>query len=115
MTAGQAWAAGFNLKALGRPRVAGVNNNNANNRFRAAGGPVRKGIPYVVGENKAEVFVPDQNGSILPDTRGGGGRGGGSGGNIQIFIAGSLVTEKEMIEKTRRALIRRGIDGSTGF
>jgi hypothetical protein len=36
------------------------------NMFRATGGPVRKGQPYVVGENRAELFVPDQNGKIVP-------------------------------------------------
>ncbi|MCB5201813.1 tape measure protein [Neorhizobium sp. T786] len=34
--------------------------------FRANGGPVRKGQPYIVGERKAELFVPDQNGRIVP-------------------------------------------------
>lgn len=34
--------------------------------FRASGGPVRKGQPYIVGERKAELFVPDQNGRIVP-------------------------------------------------
>jgi tape measure domain-containing protein len=36
------------------------------NMFRATGGPVRKGQPYVVGENRPELFVPDQNGKIVP-------------------------------------------------
>lgn len=34
--------------------------------FRAAGGPVRKGMPYVVGEKRRELFVPDSNGTIMP-------------------------------------------------
>lgn len=34
--------------------------------FREKGGPVRKGQPYIVGEKRPEVFVPDQNGQILP-------------------------------------------------
>lgn len=33
---------------------------------RASGGPVSKGTPYVVGEKRPELFVPDQNGTILP-------------------------------------------------
>lgn len=36
--------------------------------FRAGGGPVTAGQPYIVGEKRAEVFVPTQNGTILPDT-----------------------------------------------
>ncbi|MDQ1183585.1 tape measure protein [Agrobacterium larrymoorei] len=34
--------------------------------FRATGGPVVKGQPYVVGEHRPEVFVPDSNGRIMP-------------------------------------------------
>ncbi|MCD4509710.1 phage tail length tape measure family protein [Brucella pseudogrignonensis] len=34
--------------------------------FRENGGPVKKGQPYIVGEKRPEVFVPDQNGTILP-------------------------------------------------
>jgi hypothetical protein len=33
---------------------------------RATGGPVRKGVPYVVGERRPELFVPDENGTIMP-------------------------------------------------
>lgn len=33
---------------------------------RERGGDVAKGQPYVVGEKRAELFVPDQNGTILP-------------------------------------------------
>ena len=33
---------------------------------REKGGPVRKGQPYIVGEKRPEVFVPDQNGTIIP-------------------------------------------------
>lgn len=33
---------------------------------RASGGPVSKGKAYIVGENRPEVFVPGQNGTIIP-------------------------------------------------
>ena len=33
---------------------------------RARGGRVRAGIPYMVGERRAELFVPGMNGSIIP-------------------------------------------------
>lgn len=35
-------------------------------KMREHGGPVRKGESYVVGEKRAEVFVPDQDGTIVP-------------------------------------------------
>lgn len=34
--------------------------------FKASGGPVRKGQPYIVGEKRAELFIPDSNGTIMP-------------------------------------------------
>ena len=37
-------------------------------QFRENGGPVEKGKPYIVGEKRPELFVPDRNGTILPDT-----------------------------------------------
>lgn len=52
--------------------------------FRAKGGPVKKGQPYVVGEKRPELFVPDQSGTIVPSvpkmampSRGGTATGGG--------------------------------------
>jgi hypothetical protein len=35
--------------------------------YRAAGGPVEAGQPYIVGERGPEVFVPDVSGEIVPD------------------------------------------------
>jgi G:T/U-mismatch repair DNA glycosylase len=35
--------------------------------MRAGGGPVRAGMPYVVGEKRPEIFVPRSDGTILPD------------------------------------------------
>jgi hypothetical protein len=48
--------------------------------FRAEGGPVRAGVPYIVGEKRPEVFVPESNGTIVPSVGQfmGGGRMGGS-------------------------------------
>jgi hypothetical protein len=34
---------------------------------RAAGGPVRKGVAYIVGERRPELFIPDANGTIMPN------------------------------------------------
>ena len=34
--------------------------------FRESGGPVKRGQPYIVGEKRPELFVPDQNGTIVP-------------------------------------------------
>ena len=38
----------------------------------ATGGPVREGVPVVVGENARELFIPPSNGNIVPNSRLGG-------------------------------------------
>ena len=40
---------------------------------RAMGGPVSAGQPYIVGEKRPELFVPDVSGRIIPKVPGGGG------------------------------------------
>ena len=42
---------------------------------KASGGAVSKGQPYMVGENGAEMFVPNQSGQITQSARGGSGGG----------------------------------------
>ena len=68
---------------------------NANNggtfrmQYREAGGPVLPGVPYIVGEKRPEVFVPDVPGYILPsvpESFGGGGDAGGIGGGRQLVV-----------------------------
>lgn len=51
-------------------------------QFREKGGPVTAGQPYIVGEKRPELFVPDRNGTILPDTSA---LNGGGGGNITEY------------------------------
>lgn len=59
---------------------------------REHGGPVRRGEAYIVGEKRAEIFVPDQDGMVLPEvpTRGQptpfGGFGGGAGAEISMLF-----------------------------
>ena len=53
--------------------------------FRAAGGSVSAGTPYVVGERGAELFVPSSNGTIVPN--------GGMGGTINITVNGAIDAE----------------------
>jgi hypothetical protein len=58
---------------------------------RAGGGPVAAGNPYIVGENRAEIFVPSTSGRILPSTNLSGlaGMGGGGGAfSVRHSISG---------------------------
>jgi hypothetical protein len=53
--------------------------------FRAAGGSVSAGTPYVVGERGAELFVPSSNGTIVPN--------GGMGSTINVTVNGAIDAE----------------------
>jgi phage-related minor tail protein len=54
--------------------------------FRAAGGSVSAGTPYVVGERGAELFVPSSNGTIVPN-------GAVGGSTINITVNGAIDAE----------------------
>lgn len=65
---------------------------------RAAGGPVRKGEAYVVGEHRPELFVPDSNGTIIPSIDQFSGAGSPAGGPV-----GGTVTHRVVVEFAGRA------------
>jgi hypothetical protein len=58
--------------------------------FRAAGGPVASGSPYVVGERGPELFVPDRAGTIVPS-------GGGVTVHAPITINGSVLSDESKL------------------
>jgi hypothetical protein len=69
------------------PVVSGISGaiSSAFGGFRAAGGPVSAGKSYVVGEQGAEMFVPCQNGTIVPN--------GGMGSTFNITVNGAIDAE----------------------
>lgn len=85
--------------------------------FRADGGPVNAGSPYVVGEKGPELFVPSSSGSIVPNGAMGS-SGGGSGGVTVNYNIAAGVSRAELVpilEQERRRLkaeipdmVRRG-------
>lgn len=77
--------------------------------LREHGGPVRKGQPYIVGERRPELFVPDQNGTIIPQVPGT--YGAAAQGNSYHFngdLAGDPDQIAEAIE--RRARRRQALE-----
>jgi hypothetical protein len=86
--------------------------------FRAMGGPVSGGSPYVVGEQGPELFVPHASGTIVPNNKMGGGSGSGSGSvtvNYNIAAGVSRAELAPILEQERRRLkaeipdmVRRG-------
>lgn len=60
---------------------------------RAAGGPVRSGMAYVVGERSPELFVPGMDGMIVPRVATAG------GGTIVFDLRGSIIaSERQAME-----------------
>lgn len=55
--------------------------------FRANGGPVQGGGPYVVGENGPELFVPSTQGNIVPNMA----LAGAGAGNVSFEIRGDVL------------------------
>jgi len=56
--------------------------------FKAKGGPVKGGSPYIVGEKGPELFVPGSSGNIVPNHDLG---GGGSSVVVNVDASGSSV------------------------
>jgi hypothetical protein len=56
---------------------------------KAAGGPVRSGTSYIVGERGPELFTPNSSGMITPNNR----LGGSAGNTININVTGAIDPE----------------------
>lgn len=90
---------------------------------RAAGGPVRKGQVYLVGEKRPELFVPDQNGTIIPEVPTGArpqsgtvyaGAAGGGGGSF-TFSFDDSETSRFVVKMLRKGLQGGGAQGDVQF
>lgn len=68
---------------------------------RANGGSVMAGTPYIVGERGSELFVPNSNGKIIPNHELSQG-----GMNIIVNVAGSVTTERQLVEQIRVGLLK---------
>jgi hypothetical protein len=75
----------------------------------ASGGAVAAGTQIMVGENGPELFTPTSGGSITPHNL-----VGGSGMNIVIHVAGSVIHEKDLAVTVRdniaQLMRRRGLN-----
>ena len=59
--------------------------------FRANGGPVKAGTPYIVGDRQPELFIPRTSGTILPSTDIGGGDNTTNMVTVNVDASGSSV------------------------
>ena len=74
---------------------------------RAAGGDVLGGMPYRVGEQGPELFVPDTAGMVVPN----GGWGGGGGTSISVVVQAGIGDPVAIGEEVRRVLARADVRG----
>ena len=75
---------------------------------REGGGNVRAGQPYIVGEKRAEIFIPPQSGKIIPRIDGPG--GGGRVVNVyqtHVFDARGGITTPQLIDQFNRVSTAR--------
>jgi hypothetical protein len=63
--------------------------------FKAIGGPVQSGKPYIVGERGPEMFVPSRSGSIVPNK----GLGGGMTINVDARGASDPAAVRAQVEQ----------------
>lgn len=79
-----------------------------NTEGRALGGPVSSGVPYIVGEKGQELFVPEQDGRIVPAHQTA--QMMGSGGNQNTIVIQGYNQDPEVLaDKISRALYRKQI------
>lgn len=79
---------------------------------RASGGPVRRGVPYVVGEKRPELFIPYQDGEILPYVPSGAGASGGIGGTqlvVQLQYSPTVSLADQRDVERILPMLERGI------
>lgn len=65
---------------------------------RASGGPVTAGMPYMVGEEGPEMFVPRGSGNIVPN--------GASGGTVVNVTVNGDVSGNELVERVQQAIMQ---------
>ncbi len=83
------------LSSGGSQSGTGVNPNSGNipvTKPKALGGAVRTGEPYLVGEVGPELFVPQDNGTIIPNNRL---NAGGKNINVHITYSPTISTASE--------------------
>jgi hypothetical protein len=98
-----------------RGSSGGTTETGQTGEFRQHGGPVKKGMPYIVGEKRPELFIPDQSGTIMPSVpRATGGDGAALGrSNVIINVNGDMMLDNdrrvnEWADKVARRVQQRG-------
>lgn len=65
---------------------------------RALGGPVSPGVIYPINERGLEGFMPSVPGTVIPNRQMQSLAGGGGSVNVTVNVAGSVLTERDLVE-----------------
>lgn len=79
-------------------------------RGHARGGHVMSGVPILVGEEGPELIVPDAGGTVIPAGATAAMLGGGRGGSttvVNVYVAGSVTAEEDLVDGIYRGLLRK--------
>ena len=91
------------LAALGFFTGGSIFSTSGGSMKRASGGSVQKGKPYMVGEQGAELFIPNSSGQITQSARG---TGGGGNTNVNFTINATDVRGvKELLIDNRATIV----------
>jgi hypothetical protein len=82
------------------------------NPFKQHGGPVMAGHPYIVGERRPELFVPNSSGRILPRVPAG---GGASTIIVPVYLDGRQIAEAVFNPLRDRAARYQRSNGRAAF
>lgn len=91
-------------KAIAKMDAATQRNQDGLAPHRAGGGPVLAGRAYVVGERRAELFIPSQSGRIEPSLAGVR-RGGDT--YFAVTVNGWVGNDRELAQKIQTGLLER--------
>lgn len=101
-TATKAYNATKDFLSIAGKKVSGAVNSALNAvGFRASGGPVSGGSPYIVGEQGPELFVPNMSGSIVPNHALGG------GGGVTVNINGGTYLSPDVAQRIGDMIINQ--------
>ncbi len=79
---------------------------------RATGGPVQDGMPYIVGERRPELFVPNVPGRIVPRVPSVAGLHGGGGGSSVVELRLSPELTAQILAEAKGQSIRISQDST---
>lgn len=90
--------------------VSGLMGGSGQPEGKAVGGAVSSGVPYIVGERGRELFVPNVNGTIIPNSQLNGwmaDRSAGSGANVTLNNYGDLNNSIDLL--VLRQMLREAV------